>query len=363
MSSSQYRLPIDIRRYLKHLLIVYEEPHFEIHREIIEKSMFEVTEEWSEENWNGGSIGHALTFYVPENILKKTKSLSNQNTIRDKIKQDLNNCSAKIPNEYIDSVFIELYDNQDPDKLDSVNGFEKRILKDSYPKIWKPGYVRLFVSHRDKYKEEVGAVKTHLEKFGISCFVAHDCIEALSEWQNEIEIGLSSADLFLAYLTDDFIDSEWTDQEVGYALARQIPVIPLKVQKRNPYGLLSKIQALKGRIDDPEWTAGAIFERVVNDLPKSDALRDGVVEAFCNSKRFEDSIFSIKTLFPKIKKLSEENIQKLIVAFRENDQLHNCLVVNKELPRILKKQTSMDVKITKRQIRLIAEEDDFEIPF
>jgi hypothetical protein len=49
-------------------------------------------------------------------------------------------------------------------------------------------------------------------------------------------------DGFVALLTTEFHDSDWTDQEVGYALARRVPIISVRMG-RDPYGFLGKFQA------------------------------------------------------------------------------------------------------------------------
>jgi len=77
-------------------------------------------------------------------------------------------------------------------------------------------------------------------------FVAHEDIEPTAEWQEEIEIALSTMDAFLVMLTPGFCESKWTDQEVGFAVGRRIPVVPIKL-KLNPYGFIGKYQALQGK--------------------------------------------------------------------------------------------------------------------
>jgi nucleoside 2-deoxyribosyltransferase len=49
-------------------------------------------------------------------------------------------------------------------------------------------------------------------------------IEPTKEWQNEIEAALSTCDALVALLHPGFHVSMWTDQEIGYAMGRGIPV-------------------------------------------------------------------------------------------------------------------------------------------
>ena len=64
-------------------------------------------------------------------------------------------------------------------------------------------------------------------------------------WKHEIEKGLQTMDVMLALITNDFHKSVWTNQEVGFALGNNIPVISLKLGVTDPNGFLSDKQALK----------------------------------------------------------------------------------------------------------------------
>ena len=89
-------------------------------------------------------------------------------------------------------------------------------------------------------------LKDELAIFGVSCFVAHKDIQPTKAWQDEIERALANMDGFVALMTVDFHDSDWADQEVGFALARGVPIIAVRLG-RNPYGFIGKFQGLPGR--------------------------------------------------------------------------------------------------------------------
>ena len=57
---------------------------------------------------------------------------------------------------------------------------------------------------------------------------------------------MQSMDALLALLTPDFHDSNWTDQEVGFARGAQVPVIPVKLGQY-PYGFVGRYQAVQGQ--------------------------------------------------------------------------------------------------------------------
>ncbi len=112
--------------------------------------------------------------------------------------------------------------------------------------LWRPSEApRVFLSHLASRKHEVHKLAAMLQAFGFACFVAHDAIEPSRAWQREIERGLASCDVLVAYITKGFRDSSWTDQEVGWALGRGVIAIPVSVDGVDPYGFIGGFQAVK----------------------------------------------------------------------------------------------------------------------
>ena len=108
--------------------------------------------------------------------------------------------------------------------------------------LWGKG-LRIFVSHASEQKEEASCTGEYLEKRGTSVFVAHEDIHPIEEWPREIEKALNTMDGFVALLTEDFKVSDWCGQELGFAVARDVPIFPLRVGA-DPYGFIYNIQAL-----------------------------------------------------------------------------------------------------------------------
>ena len=69
----------------------------------------------------------------------------------------------------------------------------------------------------------------------------------------------------VAWLTPDFLTSNWTDQEIGFCLARQTLIIPVRV-RRDPYGFIGKYQGFQAIGKEPF----AISREIVETLAKSD---------------------------------------------------------------------------------------------
>jgi TIR domain len=99
--------------------------------------------------------------------------------------------------------------------------------------IWQPFFLggrtfRLFISHTSAHKGEVGLLSSALSAHGIAGFVAHTSINPTEAWQDVIVRALGECEALAAYLTADFPQSRWTDQEVGAAVVRDLLVLPLR---------------------------------------------------------------------------------------------------------------------------------------
>ena len=130
------------------------------------------------------------------------------------------------------------------------------------PKNWQdPKPFRLFISHISKDKLIATRLRDALKSYNVAAFVAHEDIEPTLPWQEEIERGLRTMDAMVAVHTPGFSLSNWTQQEVGYALGRGVPVISFKYGE-DPTGFIQKHQALPRR----GKTAEIVAEEIANLL-------------------------------------------------------------------------------------------------
>lgn len=195
----------------------------------------------------------------------------------------------------------------------------KSLPGDVERRIWGDEGYRVFLSHKAEVKRKAARLKERLALFGISAFVAHADIRPGQEWQAEIERALASTDAFVALLTVKFHDSNWTDQEVGYALARGVPRIAVKLG-RNPYGFIGKFQALAC-----DWTEAPL--ELVKFLIKQPHMVDAYINAVPKCSSFDEGNM-LSQAFPCIQALTEEQAQKLVFAFNKNSQLQGSYGFN-----------------------------------
>ena len=108
----------------------------------------------------------------------------------------------------------------------------------------------LFLSHKVKYRNEISKLAKNLNANGINTFVAHHDVKPTLEWRSEILNALNTMTHFVAFLTDGFHESRWTNQEVGYAFGLGKPRLFVKLSKVDPGGLANAEQALEANWDD-----------------------------------------------------------------------------------------------------------------
>jgi hypothetical protein len=111
---------------------------------------------------------------------------------------------------------------------------------------WEEGKLKAFISHLSTNKKQAADLQTALSPHGMSCFVAHADIHPNAEWQMEIETAIATCELMIGLLYPEFGNSDWCDQEIGYALGRGVPVFTIKCGA-DPTGFVSRFQAFSGQ--------------------------------------------------------------------------------------------------------------------
>lgn len=318
-----YEIPKNIDHYLAVVSKLYAQDGEQRKQEIIVNAQVRVHEEWSSDNWNGGTYGHALYLTIPETIYLGV--VRDRDDIQKSIAEDINKIH-NIKNEFIEEVFIEMEVPQDKDwrKESGLLMHGKRIIPpDAEKRIWSDDGFRVFLSHKTEAKTETAELKQALKLYGISCFVAHEDIHPTHEWQNEIENALSSMDALVALMTEEFHDSNWTDQEVGFAFGRGIPIVAVRLGK-DPYGFISKFQALTC-----PWNKAPL--EIVKLLIKHEKMLDAYIFAVESCNSWNNGLIIAKAL-PFIERMSDEQEVRLLKAYNENGEVNGSYGFNGSKP-------------------------------
>lgn len=333
---AEYYLPSKISSYLKRLLEQYKHDGEEKYAAILSQSKFFIQEAVSYDGWDGGQEGHNVKFFLPIDLIPKLIPIQKQSKIASKLLDDLRACASHTPGEYISQILFEVEDEEDIECQKAIQLTSKPHISLDSLSIWELGRIRLFISHRDKYKAQANELATLLATYGISAFVAHDSIEPMEKWQTTILKGLDTMEIMLAFVTDDFHDSYWTNQEIGYALARNIPVISLKLQKNDPAGFISEKQALRGSLDNLNHSITELYDVLANKLGNQSRMQTALIEAFATSPDWNETTDRFNRLKKHINKLNETEVERIISAFKENDQLHNAAYLVNHYQRLKK---------------------------
>jgi hypothetical protein len=363
--AAKHYLPSKVNPYLRRLVIEYERANSTLLREVVTSSRIAVREETSYDNWNGGTYGHDVVLFVPPVILTKI-SFAIQKEICNQIADDLNICANAVDNESIRAVFIELFDESDPLFQGATALTEQPFTDPDTLSIWRPGYIRLFISHRDTKKAEAKRLAEALESYGVSAFVAHDTIEPMTTWQREILNGLETMEIMLAFITNDFHDSFWTNQEIGFALGRGTPIIPLKVEGRDPTGFIGQTQALKGHIDQPEDSVKAIYGILSEKLGQKARLQTTMISAFIQSPDFDETRARFDRMADVVKSISDAEFARIQEGFAFNNQLHQSIYLDNRYQRLLyflQRCTGKQIEIKGQNIAIKKVTVDDDIPF
>ncbi len=331
------QLPKEIERYIASLQQIYKRKEQDLLQRLLVNAEVNI-EEHSYDNWDGGQYGFLLRLRVPETIFSEIIDVKND--YEEDIKNKINKLIS-IPNEFIDLVSIEMQLSED-DNWREKSGFvlqpQKHIPDNALERIWKPVFVRAFLSHKAEYKTEAEKLKDGLGQYGVSCFVAHKDIQPTREWVQEIENALFSMDVLIALMTKDFHDSDWTDQEVGVAVGRRVLIISVKIGK-DPYGFIGKYQALPGKWENiPEMT-NAIFAIIFNHSSTKDRAKRAAIHAFKDSPSFEASKYFVSDILPHLGKIEAADADNIISAFNGNNKIYDCFTAQEKLPGLLYKWT------------------------
>jgi hypothetical protein len=308
---------------------------------ILANSRIEIDEEIDYDRWDGGQSGHGVRLHVPEALFHA--AIPNLEKYGPELCQLLNKLEH-VPNEHIASVSVCL----DSGTVSSNWREESGALlapptlamtsNADLSRLWGEGTPRVFLSHRADFKKETKELKDELAKYGAAAFVAHEDIEPARLWQEEIERALSSMDVLVTLLTKGFAESFWTNQEVGVALGRGIPVVSVRFDE-DPRGFIGESQAISGRGRSAQELANALVDALSIHAALASRFLGGLVRQWELASTFNDAI-RIMDLLDARKTMSAELLGRIERAYEVNDQLHNCFVVKKKYPAFVARMKS-----------------------
>ena len=193
--------------------------------------------------------------------------------------------------------------------------------------------IRVFLSYSSKDKEFAGQLKAELETRGFEAFLAHEDIKPTQEWEAEIFKNLKACDAFIPLLSENFAESDWCDQETGFAVSDGKLVIPLKIDI-DPYGFIGKIQALKVGESIPECCDEIVG--IIKNTPLFDRLREVFIDSFVKSKDFDNANENSDSL-ESYEPFTADHINRIIRGFLDNYEISHGFRSARVVRRLFKK--------------------------
>jgi len=195
--------------------------------------------------------------------------------------------------------------------------------------------LKVFLSHLAVDRTFAGALQQCLFEYGISCFVAHNDIEPTMEWLAEIETALATCNAAIALLTPNFHESNWTDQELGIAMGRGLPVFAVHLGQV-PYGFIGRFQAFDGKGKSAAELAKEIFDA----YRKSKQTQPLMAEALVNLFEQSGSFATTKKLIGYLEDLEvwpPSFANRIRAAVKNNSQVEGSWGVPARVERLAKK--------------------------
>lgn len=196
------------------------------------------------------------------------------------------------------------------------------------------------MSHPHKERHLVGQVKRILAaSYGVDAFVAHDDIHVSRKWRDVIKAGLATCDMLVAFVHEGFHASEWCNQEAGWVLGRNVPIIvvrPEGVERHD--GFLEEHQdlMLPSTHPSPAWLiARQIFVTAVTDRRTREAGLKSLAEAFVNSGSYETTRF-LWAMIEKVDRFESAQLRRLEYAVETNSQVYDANFDGVMVPELVK---------------------------
>lgn len=287
------------------------------------------------DNWNGG-----IDFYIVKlNMPVKMYLSVDKVHVRERLLIDIkalntpdydfiSDIQFDVIEEEIDKEWREhsgLLDNTDPNS----KNIDYSIMAD----VWEKEYFRLFISHRTTRCKEASLLSASLNHYGITSFVAPDQIKPTDAWLSKMEAAIFSSDAIIGLISSDFTESLWTDQELGIAYGRNIPILTVNMGI-DPYGFIGKYQAMRYEESPLEFKlARAVYYVLKSISTITDKMQSALANSLKNSSSYEEAKSRMELLleYDSISEKSREIIER---AQKDNSQVRDCYFVNSTMELI-----------------------------
>lgn len=297
----------DLRPLMATLAELAEHGGDELEREVLKVAQAKL-EEPEYDNWDGGTYYYILRLVVPPAVFARLGNRLNE--MEQHLSTRVGQVHRGTDRRRITAVVIQ------PAQVSAATRKGLTTADVGPLTFWTPGHFKLFLSHVSTSKHRAAALRQALSQFHISAFVAHETIDPGELWQREIEKALLTMDALAAIVTPDFHGSNWTDQEIGFALGRDVYVLPIRKGK-DPYGFIGEVQGLQGEGKYVPAVADEVFQALTRHQKTRERMHEVLVKAFEESAAGYQAVGTFK-LIERAGTLSKPLLQRLEAAATNN---------------------------------------------
>ena len=177
-----------------------------------------------------------------------------------------------------------------------------------------------FLSHAHADRVIARKLADELKNYAFDAFVAHEDIKLGDDWESTILERIKKCDLFIAILSNNFHQAQYTDHEVGIAHGLGKTILPLSVDDTMPYGFMAKIQAKKMSPEINAKQVSKIFKEFMPKTIETSSVDDDLIHSLISAETFRDANYYTRIL-SKHTEFSDAQINLIAKGFIDNDQL------------------------------------------
>ena len=183
----------------------------------------------------------------------------------------------------------------------------------------------VFISYDASDKQTAGEISNRLSKLGVHNFLAHRDIKSGKKWRDELIKQLDSTSAMVCIIGREYHQRPVCSQEIGWAIARQIPVVPCSIHAEvepGKLGLISEIQFIFHKQSHDE-TAFNILNQLLNETSVGGQVVDALLEKLAASDRYDTARDRWRAI-EKAEKLSMPQIIRLATILNDNNQVRDA---------------------------------------
>ena len=181
--------------------------------------------------------------------------------------------------------------------------------------------LQVFISHTEAHSQQAAAIADGLEQFHLSAFAARRDIRDMENWKSRLQPELATMDALIALISSDFEHHHWPNQEIGIALGRDVPVLPVDYGAI-PCGFISHLNAISfsGSVEE---LVVRLFEALLGrteDKNVETKATDCLISAICSADSYM-AAGGLAKMLQHVKHMSPAQTEQLVSACQENDQV------------------------------------------